>query len=91
MQVANWDRALWELPASNDPSGLPERLQELDLPVLVITGDDDRIVPTEQSVRLAAELPNAELVVVPACGHVPHEECPQAVLEAIETFLANLP
>ena len=91
LQVANWDRALWELTASNEPSGLPERLQELDLPVLVITGDDDRIVPTEQSVRLAAELPNAELVVVPACGHVPHEECPQAVLEAIETFLANLP
>ena len=91
LQVANWDRALWELTASNEPSGLPARLAELDLPVLVITGDDDRIVPTEQSIRLASELPDAELVVVPACGHVPHEECPQAVMEAIEAFLANLP
>jgi pimeloyl-ACP methyl ester carboxylesterase len=91
LQVANWDRALWELTASNAPSGLPERLHELDLPVLVITGDDDRIVPTEQSVRLAEELPNAELVVVPACGHVPHEECPQAVIDAITAFLADLP
>ena len=91
LQVANWDRALWELTASNEPSGLPARLAELDLPVLVITGDDDRIVPTEQSIRLASELPDAELVVVPACGHVPHEECPQAVMQAIEAFLANLP
>ena len=39
------------------------RLAELNLPVLVVTGDDDRIVPTELSVRLADELPNAELVV----------------------------
>lgn len=91
LQVANWDRALWELTASNEPSGLPDRLGELTLPVLVITGDDDRIVPAEQSVRLADELPNAELVVVPACGHVPHEECPQAVMDAITAFLAELP
>jgi pimeloyl-ACP methyl ester carboxylesterase len=62
----------------------------LTLPVLVITGDDDRIVPTADSVRLAGELPNAELVVIPGCGHIPQEECPQAVLDAIQTFLDGL-
>ena len=90
LQAADWDRALWEMTAASAPSGLPARLAELTLPVLVITGDDDRIVPTEQSVKLANELPNAELVVVPACGHVPQEECPQVVLDAIQTFLAGL-
>ena len=89
-QTAGWDRALWEMTAASAPSGLPDRLKELGLPVLVITGDDDRIVPTEQSVKLAKKLPNAQLVVVPACGHVPQEECPQAVLGAIETFLDGL-
>jgi pimeloyl-ACP methyl ester carboxylesterase len=53
----------------------------------VITGDDDRIVPTEQSVRLAGELPEAELVVIPNCGHVPHEECPEPFLQAVRQFL----
>jgi pimeloyl-ACP methyl ester carboxylesterase len=90
LQTADWDRALWEMTAASAPSGLPARLAELKLPVLVITGDDDRIVPTAQSVKLAKELPNAQLVVVPACGHVPQEECPQAVLQAMETFLAGL-
>jgi pimeloyl-ACP methyl ester carboxylesterase len=90
LQVAGWDRALWELTAANAPTGLPGRLAALTLPVLVITGDDDRIVPTAQSVKLAAELPDAGLVVVPACGHLPHEECPQVVLDAIQTFLAGL-
>ena len=90
LQAADWDRALWELAAAGGPNGLPARLAELQLPVLVITGDNDRIVPTQQSVKLAAELPNATLVVVPACGHLPHEECPQAVLDAIQPFLARL-
>jgi pimeloyl-ACP methyl ester carboxylesterase len=68
---------------------LIEQLEELDVPVLVITGDDDRIVPTEQSVRLAQELPRAELVVIPNCGHLPQEECPEAFLQAVEAFLAR--
>ena len=87
LQVDNWDRALWELTAASRAPGLADQLDRLSLPVLVITGDDDRIVPTEQSIRLADELPNAELVVVPNCGHVPQEECPDLFLQAVTNFL----
>ncbi len=91
LQAENWDRALWELTAASRPLGLDQRLDELSVPVLVITGDDDRIVPTEQSVRLAAEIPGAQLVVIPNCGHVPQEECPAQFLDAVNSFLAQLP
>lgn len=87
LQVENWDKALWELTVSSRESGLAERTSEFDLPILVITGDDDRIVPTEQSLRLAEELPNAELAVIPQCGHVPHEECPDVFMQAVTEFL----
>lgn len=90
LRAENWDRALWELTQASRPLGLPERLNELSMPVLVITGDDDRIVPTEQSIRLAGEIPGAELVVIPNCGHVPHEECPDAFLAAVDEFLSRL-
>jgi pimeloyl-ACP methyl ester carboxylesterase len=90
LQAQDWDRALWELTVASHDLRLGERLEEVGVPVLVITGEDDRIVPTEQSVRLAAELPGAELVVIPECGHVPHEECPAAFLEAVQAFLADL-
>lgn len=90
-KVDNWDRALWHLTAASQDLNLDQQLSQLQLPILVITGDDDRIVPTEESVRLAGELPNAELVVIPACGHVPQEECPQAFIEAALDFLARLP
>ena len=91
LRVDNWDRALWELTAASRRPDLASRLDELSLPVLVVTGDDDRIVPTEQSIRLAGELPNAELAVFPNCGHVPQEECPAAFLDVVGPFVSTLP
>ena len=87
LQVENWDRALWELTVASTESDLAERVPEILLPVLVITGDDDRIVPVEQSLRLADSLPNAQVNVLPACGHLPHEECPGAFMQAIDAFI----
>jgi pimeloyl-ACP methyl ester carboxylesterase len=86
LRAENWDRALWELTAASQTADLAPRLSEIEMPVLVITGDDDRIVPTEQSIRLADELPNAELLVVPNCGHLAHEECPKDIIPAIRAF-----
>jgi pimeloyl-ACP methyl ester carboxylesterase len=86
-QAENWDQGLWELTKASQDLNLETRLAEVTQPTLVITGDDDRIVPTEQSVRLAAELPNAELVVIPQCGHVPQEECPGPWLDAVTEFV----
>lgn len=90
LQAENWDRALWELVLARHPLGLEERLGEVSVPALVITGEDDRIVPAKNSERLAAELPAAELVVIPDCGHVPHEERPAEFLEAVTAFLEDL-
>ncbi len=88
LQAENWDRALWELTLASEESNLSERLAEFTLPVLVVTGDSDRIVPTEQSVRLAGELPEAELVVIPQAGHVPYEEQPDLFIQAVTDFLS---
>jgi pimeloyl-ACP methyl ester carboxylesterase len=91
LQAQDWDRALWEFTASSQPLHLAELLGQIRLPALVITGDDDRIVPTAQSVRLAGELPNASLQIIANCGHVPHEECPEPFLQAVNDFLDKLP
>jgi len=88
--VDDWDKALWEFTLASSATDLSDRLDELTLPVLVITGDDDRIVPTDLSIRLAGELPNAQLVVIDSCGHVPQEECPEAFLEAVTGFVRSL-
>lgn len=63
LQAENWDRALWELVLARHPIDLEERLGEVSVPALVITGGDDHIVPPHNSERLAADLPASELVV----------------------------
>jgi pimeloyl-ACP methyl ester carboxylesterase len=90
LSVENWDKALWELTIASQESNLPDRLAEFTLPVLVITGDTDRIVPTENSIALAGELPSATLVVIPLAGHVPHEEQPALFMQAVDVFLKTL-
>lgn len=60
-------------------------------PVLIVHGDSDRLVPLSNSRKLVSVIPGAQLVVLPRCGHVPHEEVPQAFAEAIDAFLNALP
>lgn len=86
-QVENWDRALWEFTLASHSLDIPERVREISIPTLVISGEQDQIVPLEESLRLADEIPGANLVVIPECGHVPQEECPQAFMAAVEEFL----
>ncbi|MBN2874355.1 MAG: alpha/beta hydrolase [Spirochaetales bacterium] len=86
LSIINWEKALWQLTRATPRSRLPERLAGISAPVLVVSGDTDRIVPTEQSVRLASELPSSTLVVIPQSGHVSHEETPAAFMEAFAQF-----
>ncbi|MEU2062432.1 alpha/beta hydrolase [Streptomyces sp. NPDC013455] len=49
---------------------LAPRLAGLDLPVLVVHGSHDPIVPVEHGRRLAATIPGAELLVLQGYGHI---------------------
>ncbi|HSG44061.1 MAG TPA: alpha/beta hydrolase [Anaerolineales bacterium] len=87
--VNDWDKVLWELTIASSESDLAERLSEFNMPVLVITGDNDRIVPTEESIQLASDLSNAELVIIEESGHLPHEEQPEEFMKAVQNFLSK--
>ena len=90
LRVDDWDRGLWRHSlAYRSADDLLPRLAELELPVLVITGDDDRVVDPATSERLLSALSraDAELVTIGECGHLPQEECPAQTLAAIEGFV----
>lgn len=87
LRSKNWDIALWELTKASSSSALADRIPELILPALVISGEDDTIVPLALSLRLAEELPGAQLAVFEDCGHLPQEECPDLFLDAVVAFI----
>lgn len=66
-----------------------ERLRELRVPTLVLTGSDDRIVPPENSRRIAAAIPGAELVVVEGTGHAFFIEKAEDANRALLAFFAR--
>ncbi len=86
-QVEGWDQALWELVQASRTPEADALLAGLDLPVLVIAGREDALVPFEDAERLAADLPNAGLVALDGCGHVPQEECAEETAAAVESFV----
>jgi pimeloyl-ACP methyl ester carboxylesterase len=61
-------------------------LARVKLPVLVIAGRHDKIVPPESAERLVAALPSAHLLLLEESAHSAPEEEPQAVAEAIREF-----
>jgi 3-oxoadipate enol-lactonase len=62
-------------------------LGKVTVPALVLVGDQDEATPPPMSRELAAGLPNAQLVILPGCAHVPQLQAPQAFLAAAEAFL----
>jgi len=86
LSIANWEKALWQLTKATKSTKLPKRVGGIDVPTLIVTGDTDRIVPTEKSVQLSSDMPGSTLVVIPRSGHVSHEETPAAFMEAFAQF-----
>jgi len=87
--MSGWDLAWGALLAHSltDPVTISEHLAEVQQPVLVITGAQDGVVPVADSRATAEALPNAEFVMLPNCGHLPQEECPEQVAAAIRDWL----
>src|SRR5690606_1549491 len=63
-------------------------LTELRLPVSVVWGARDRLLPVAHARRAAERLPDATLRIVPNVGHSPNWERPEVVVDAV-TELAS--
>lgn len=63
------------------------RLQKIEVPVLLLWGEQDGVIPVTNAQDYLAALPNARLATLPALGHVPMEEDPKRSLEPVLEFL----
>ena len=67
-------RLAWE-PRLHDPF-LPKWLHRIDVPVKIVWGREDRILPVRMAEEFRRLLPSAEIHVIADCGHLPHAEKP---------------
>ena len=64
-----------------------ERLPQIKVPTLVITGKEDGLVPPENSVTLAQRIPNADLTLLSNASHLFNIELPETTVEAVTGFI----
>lgn len=83
-------RALFRAARCMLPEDLDEivaRYPSIDVPALLLWGRQDPVTPLSIGERLSATLPDARLVVLDRCGHLPAEEHPEDSVRILEAFL----
>ncbi len=64
-------------------------LEAIDVPALVVWGEEDELISVDLGRRVSARLPRSEFVVMEKTGHLPMEERPEDFLRIVEPFLAR--
>jgi 3-oxoadipate enol-lactonase len=67
-----------------------ERAEEIDVPTLVIVGDQDLVTPPELSNELVDLIPNARMQLIDRCGHISNGERPDAFNAIVGEFIREL-
>ncbi|MBY0228977.1 MAG: alpha/beta hydrolase [Gemmataceae bacterium] len=76
-------RLVWERPYS---PALPARLHRVKCPVLLLWGEDDKLVPPSYGRAYAKLLPQAQWKAIPKCGHLGMFEKESEFVEAVRAF-----
>ncbi|AZE55220.1 Beta-ketoadipate enol-lactone hydrolase [Pseudomonas synxantha] len=95
--IAYWRKRIEALPKTLRPAmkGVMHRessvvlLSSINIPVLIINGEEDMPRPPAWSDEMKRELPHSKLIRLSGIGHSPTLEAPEQVLPAIIEFFSN--
>src|SRR5699024_5351378 len=77
----NFYKALIRLLRHREGDLMPEQLREIQLPVLLIWGEEDKVVSLDVRKQLTKDLPNAALITYKDTGHLITEEKPETIYD----------
>jgi pimeloyl-ACP methyl ester carboxylesterase len=63
------------------------RYKDIDIPTLIVWGQQDRFIPVSRGIELHATIKSSQLELIKNCGHAPHEERPLEMFEHLSNFL----
>lgn len=86
LAVPRWRQAMIAFTKSGGYNFLSDRIPELTQPTLILWGEGDRILGTQDAARFEQAIADSKLVWIPQCGHVPHLECPQLTAQHMLNF-----
>ena len=90
LSVSGWEEGFWEFNRAPRKFDIKDRLDEITIPTLLITGDSDTVVATKDTEVLATMIQNSVLFVIPQSGHLAQEETPGDTMKAIRVVCGIL-
>ncbi len=75
-----------EAPPQVAMADLETAIAAIEVPILIIHGTDDHIIPYESAIELKKRIPHAELLTLEGAGHAPTGRYPVKINHAIKAF-----
>jgi pimeloyl-ACP methyl ester carboxylesterase len=66
---------------------LPEKIKLVQVPTLIIWGEDDQMIDVSNAYKFQTDIKESKLKIISHSGHVPMEESPEAVFQAIIDYI----
>jgi pimeloyl-ACP methyl ester carboxylesterase len=86
LRAAGTQRAIIRTVRGWDAERISECAHLISQPTLLLWGENDREIPLADGERLHAEIPGSRFIVFLNCGHLPHEEYPEAFTNVVLDF-----
>lgn len=88
LAMPGWHQAMISFTKSGGYGSFRDRLGKIKQPTLILWGENDQILGTQDAVKFEKAIVNSQLVWIERCGHVPHLEQPQLTARQILEFIA---
>jgi pimeloyl-ACP methyl ester carboxylesterase len=89
LRTAATHRAIIRTVRRWDADRIQREAHLINQPTLLVWGDNDAEVPLRFGQHLHNAIKGARMVIIQNCGHLPHEEFPQAFIEVVGGFCAS--
>ncbi|HEX6043955.1 MAG TPA: alpha/beta hydrolase [Pyrinomonadaceae bacterium] len=86
LRAAGTQRAIIRTVRCWDAERISRDAHLIRQPVLLLWGENDSEIPLADGERLHEEIPGSRLIVFLKCGHMPHEEYPEAFTKVVADF-----
>jgi pimeloyl-ACP methyl ester carboxylesterase len=77
--------------AHNNHPATKEQLAAIKVPVLILWGDEDKLIPVSSAKWFAGALPGSKSIIYPKVGHIPMEEVPDQSAADVKAWIGSLP
>ena len=67
-----------------------QKIGNLQMPVLLLWGEQDKVIPVSHGKGFEAAIPSSKLIVYPDAGHLPMEETPEQVARDIDAWITGV-